>query len=59
MARHLREMGVAGIAPGPNLSKGAHAQAVYPSLLRQVRADHPNHMWGIDITAIRLAQGWL
>ena len=59
VARHMREMGIAGIAPGPNLSKRAHAQAVYPYLLRNVRADHPNHIWGIDITYIRLAQGWL
>ncbi len=59
VARHMREMGLAGIAPGPNLSKRAHAQAVYPYLLRNVAADHPNHIWGIDITYIRLAQGWL
>jgi putative transposase len=54
VARHMREMGIAGIAPGPNLSKRAHAQAVYPYLLRNVRAGHPNHIWGIDITYIRL-----
>ena len=59
VARHMREMGIAGIAPGPNLSKRAHAQAVYPYLLRNVRADHPNHIWGIDVTYIRLAQAWL
>jgi len=59
VARHMQEMGIAGLAPGPNLSKRAQAQAVYPYLLRNVRAGYPNHIWGIDITYIRLAQGWL
>ncbi len=53
----MREMGIAGIPPGPNLSKRAHAQAVSPNLLRNVRAERPNHIWWIDITYIRLAQG--
>jgi len=28
-------------------------------LLRNITAEHPNHIWGIDITYIRLHQGWL
>ena len=28
--RHRREMGIAGISPGPNLSKRTEAQRVYP-----------------------------
>jgi putative transposase len=28
-------------------------------LLRQVTAAYPNHVWGIDITYIRLLKGWL
>jgi len=59
VARHMREMGLAGICPGPNLSKRAHRQAIYPYLLRHVRATHANHVWGIDITYIRLVNGWL
>jgi putative transposase len=59
VARHMREMGLAAIYPGPNLSKRAHAHAVYPSLLRSVSAQRPNHIWGIDITYIRLHQGWM
>jgi putative transposase len=59
VARHMREMGLAAIYPGPNLSKRAHAHAVYPYLLRSVTAQHPNHVWGIDITTIRLRQGWM
>lgn len=57
--RHMREMGIRGIAPGPNLSKRHQAHAIYPYLLRNVRASCPNHIWGIDITYIRLHKGWL
>ena len=59
VARHMREMGLVGIAPGPNLSRRAHAAAIYPYLLRDMRAAHPDHVWGIDITYIRLVDGWL
>jgi putative transposase len=58
-ARHMREMGLAGIVPGPNLSKRQQEHAVYPYLLRGVRASAANEVWGIDITYIRLAHGWL
>jgi len=59
VARHRREMGVQAIAPGPNLSKRAHQQAIYPYLLAGVTAARPNHIWGIDITYIRLRHSWL
>ncbi len=57
--RHMREMGIAGLCPGPNLSQRNQAHQVYPYLLRQVTAAYPNHVWGIDITYIRLQNGWL
>jgi putative transposase len=57
--RHMREMGIAGIAPGPNTSKRALAARIYPYLLGSVTSSHPNHVWGIDITYIRLQGGWL
>jgi putative transposase len=59
VARHMHEMGLAGICPGPNLSKRAHQAGIYPYLLRDVRAERPNHIWGIDITYIRLRGGWM
>ncbi len=59
VAHHMREMGLAAIYPGPNLSKRAHAHAVYPYLLRSVTPQRPNHVWGIDITYIRLRHGWM
>lgn len=57
--RCMREMGIAGIAPGPNLSKRRAEHQVYPYLLRDVTAQRPNHIWGCDITYIRLKGGWL
>lgn len=57
--RHMREMGIAGISPGPNLSKRHLEHRIYPYLLRGLSITHPNHVWGIDITYIRLQQGWM
>lgn len=59
VARHMREMGLHAITPGPNLSKRAHQQAIYPYLLCDITAARPNHIWGVDITYIRLRQSWL
>lgn len=56
---YMREMGIAGIAPGPNTSQPAPEHQIFPYLLRSITADHPNHIWGIDITYIRLPAGWL
>ena len=56
--RLMREMGLAGMAPGPNTS-GAHpAHKVYPYLLRGVPVVRPNQVWSTDITYIRLAHGF-
>jgi putative transposase len=57
--RYMREMGIAGIVPGPNLSKRASAHRIYPYLLRDLTAQHPNHIWGCDITYVRLRASWL
>ena len=57
--RHMREMGLVGIGPGPNLSQGRQDHAIFPYLLRNLSAAYPNHVWGIDITYVRLRTGWL
>lgn len=57
--RHMREMGIAGIVPGPNLSKRRLDHQVYPYLLRGLTITQPNQVWGIDITYIRLRAGWM
>ena len=57
--RCMREMGIAGICPGPNLSKRHWEHRIFPYLLRHVTPDRPNHVWGIDITYVRLKRGWM
>ena len=57
--RHMREMGIEAIYPGPNLSKRRHDHKIYPYLLREVDIRQPNHVWGTDITYIRMTQGWV
>jgi putative transposase len=47
--RYMREMGIAGITPGPNLSKRAAQHRIYPYLLRGVTAAAPNAIWGSEI----------
>lgn len=59
VARHMREMGLEAVYPGPNLSKRAHQAGTYPYLLKNISASTPNHIWGIDITYIRLSKGWM
>jgi len=57
--RYMREMAISGVAPGPNTSKPAPEHKIYPYLLRNVQAEAPDHIWGIDITYIRLQGGWM
>jgi putative transposase len=57
--RCMREMGLMGLAPRKNLSQRHPGHKIYPYLLRNVSAQRPNQIWGIDITYIRLAHGWL
>jgi putative transposase len=57
--RHMREMGLVAIYPGPNLSKRAPEHRVFPYLLRELAITQPNQVWGIDITYIRLRGSWL
>ncbi|RRR74489.1 MAG: IS3 family transposase [Candidatus Viridilinea halotolerans] len=57
--RYMRDMGIAAIIPGPNLSKRAAQHRIYPYLLRNITATAPNAIWGSDITYIRLRSGWL
>jgi len=56
---YMREMGIAGIAPGPNTSQPSPEHKVYPYLLRHLDICRPNQVWGIDITYIRLRAGWM
>jgi len=55
----MADMGITAIYPGPNLSKRDLENRIYPYLLKGVKAAYPDHIWGIDITYIRLDGGWM
>ena len=57
--RLMRQMGLAGMAPGPNTSKAHPQHQIYPYLLRGLEITRPNHVWSTDITYIRLAHGFV
>ena len=59
VARYMQDMGITAIYPGPNVSKRNQKEGVYPYLLRHITSGYPNHIWGIDITYIRLRGGWM
>lgn len=56
---YMIEMGLEAIYPKPNLSKPAPEHKIYPYLLRGVPARYSNHIWGADITYVRLLGGWM
>lgn len=56
--RLMRQMGLAGMAPGPNTSRPHPEHKVYPYLLRGLAIERPNPVWSTDITYIRLARGF-
>jgi len=57
--RMMRDMGIYTIYPKPNLSKRFHAQYVRPYLLRNLTIDHPDQVWGVDISYIRMKKGFM
>ena len=57
--RHMQEMGLIALGPRPGTSRRSPEQAAYPYLLRHLHSGWPNHIWGIDITYIRLDKGWV
>ena len=56
--RLMRQMGLSGMAPGPDTSRPHPKHNVYPYLLRGVSVVRPNQVWSTDITYIRLAHGF-
>jgi len=52
-------MGIRAIYPQQKTSIPCSGHKVYPYLLRNVHIDHVNHVWGADITYIRMHRGWL
>lgn len=55
----MREMGIQAIYPRQNTSKMDKNNPVYPYLLHNLKIDHPDQVWSIDITYIPVRSSWL
>lgn len=51
--------GIQAIFPGPNTSRRNKRHAVYPYLLRNRAITHPNQVWMVDITYLRMENGFM
>ena len=51
--------GIRAIYPGPNTSRRNKLHAVHPSLLRDLKITQPNQAWMVDITYLRMPQGFM
>jgi putative transposase len=56
--RLMRQLGLAGMAPGPNTSRPHPEHKIYPYRLRGVAVVRPNQVWSTDITYIRLPRSF-
>jgi putative transposase len=56
--RLMQQLGLVGMAPGPNTSKPHPQHKIYP-YLRGVDIIRPNQVWSTDITYIRLPRGFV
>jgi putative transposase len=54
----MQAMGLEAIYQRPNTSKPHPDHLVFPYLLRHITASHPNHIWGTDITYIKIDGTW-
>lgn len=59
MKRYYQLLGIQAIYPKMNLSKKNQAHKIYPYLLRDLAIIKPNQVWSMDITYIRLKQGFV
>ena len=55
----MKELGLEAIYQKPNTSKAHPAHKIYPYLLRNIKAAYPDHVWGTDITYIRMQSGFM
>ena len=57
--RLMKRAGIIAIYPGPNTSRRNHLEAIYPYLLRGLLISRPNQVWMVDITYLRMEQGFM
>jgi len=57
--RLMRWGGIQAIYPGPNTSRRNQLHAVHPYLLRDLSVTRPNQAWMVDITYLRMPNGFM
>ena len=58
VGRLMKVMGIEAIYPKKSLSARNPEHRIYPYLLRGIEIDHPDHVWCMDITYVRLKRGF-
>ncbi len=57
--KYMREMAIEAIYPKPKTSQPNKQHKIYPYLLKGVKIEQPNQVWGVDITYIRMQNSWM
>jgi putative transposase len=57
--RLMNEAGIQAIFPGPNTSFRNQLHKVHPYLLRDLKITHTNQAWMVDITYLRMQNGFM
>lgn len=59
IARLYRLMDIHALVPGPHTSKSNKEHKKYPYLLRNLKIERSNQVWGIDITFLPVKKGFM
>ena len=59
VAEYMRDLGIEAIYQKPKTSVPHPEHKIYPYLLRNIKAAYPNHIFGTDITYIRMQNGFM
>ncbi|MGH2643720.1 MAG: IS3 family transposase [Chitinophagaceae bacterium] len=57
--RLMQILDIHALRPKPKLSIPNKDHFIYPYLLKDVEITHPNHVWSLDITYIKLRGDWM
>lgn len=59
VADYMKVLGLEAIYQKPDTSTPHPNHKIYPYLLKNIKASYPNHIWGTDVTYIRMQGGFM